>query len=312
MGKELQRILNLDNSDESEDYENSVSLLSTSELEETADESISPSKSESDFSFSPLAAKTIFWYRKAKKLLEKEMSDIASYAEDGEVDATKLPNSCQDFLNMYLDNQQFWQEVCLVVDADEEAGGAAKTLVLNRPMAFSLTENLAKLIVHGAFGQLKESSNSKLIVKMLTAFKDASCGIYVGGPDNMDEPASIIHGISGLEGSREISSGCGIYEGGLEAAIDGILAGAYSPLDFRFFVGMHSYDDGALDVAVHLGKYQPVACARSVALKQCIQLPKPLYHEVMELCGGELSEISKLEMMKRDDLAFEELEEDED
>jgi putative transcriptional regulator len=45
-----------------------------------------------------------------------------------------------------------------------------------------------------------------------------------------------------------------------------------------------------------------VACARALALKQCIQLPKPLWHEVMEFCGGELSEISKLEFQKRTDL----------
>lgn len=67
--------------------------------------------------------------------------------------------------------------------------------------------------------------------------------------------------------------------GGIEAAVKGVLDGEYSPLEFRFFVGCHSYEESALDVAVHLGKYQPVACARSVALKQCISLPKPLWHE---------------------------------
>ena len=46
--------------------------------------------------------------------------------------------------------------------------------------------------------------------------------------------------------------------------------------------------------------YHPL---RPVALKQCLQLPKPLYHEVMELAGGRLSELSKLELLKRDDLA---------
>lgn len=40
-----------------------------------------------------------------------------------------------------------------------------------------------------------------------------------------------------------------------------------------------------------------------MALKQCIGLPKPLWHEVMELCGDELGVISSLELLKRDDLA---------
>lgn len=89
----------------------------------------------------------------------------------------------------------------------------------------------------------------------------------------------MIHGIADLPGAREISPGSGIYRGGLEAAIEGVLYGKYNPLDFRFFVGCHSYDESTLDVSVVLGKYQPIACARSVALKQCISLPKPLWHE---------------------------------
>ena len=57
-----------------------------------------------------------------------------------------------------------------------------------------------------------------------------------------------------------------------------------------------------LDVAVILGKYQPMACSRSVVLKQCIALPKPLWNEINELCGGLRKDISELEMLKRDDI----------
>jgi putative transcriptional regulator len=39
--------------------------------------------------------------------------------------------------------------------------------------------------------------------------------------------------------------------------------------------------------------WYPVACSRQLALKQVIQLPKPLWREVMELCGGELRQTSK-------------------
>jgi glucose-6-phosphate 1-epimerase/putative transcriptional regulator len=105
------------------------------------------------------------------------------------------------------------------------------------------------------------------------------CAIYVGGPDDQVEPAILIHGIKDLPGAVEISPGTQIYRGGIEAAVEGVINGKYSPLEFRFFVGCHSYEESALDVAVHLGKYQPIACARSVALKQCISLPKPLWHE---------------------------------
>ena len=82
-----------------------------------------------------------------------------------------------------------------------------------------------------------------------------------------------------LEGAEEISPGTGIFKGGIEAAMAGILSGKYKPLDFRFFIGHTNYIGGQLDKAVSLGKYQPVACSRPLVLKQCIQLPKPLWHE---------------------------------
>lgn len=126
-------------------------------------------------------------------------------------------------------------------------------------------------------------------------------------------------------------------------AIDGVLSGKYKPLDFRFFIGHTRYAKGELEDAVSKGKYQPIACSRPLVLKQCIQLPKPLWHEgkkggcfciilknefvcchiplhtqnsyctntffylqmhslVLEFCGGELKEISKLELSKREDL----------
>ena len=185
-------------------------------------------------------------------------------------------------------------------------------MAINRPMAFKLSESLGRLVLLGAsyqaegFGPMVNSQESdgietQNIVKFLSVFEN-ECGVYVGGPDDMDKPAQMIHGIDGLEGAVEISPGTGIYQGGIEAAMNGILAGKYKPLDFRFFIGHTSYVGGELDDAVKMAKYQPVACSRPLVLKQCIQLPKPLYHEVLEFCGGELKEISKLELAKREDL----------
>jgi hypothetical protein len=218
------------------------------------------------------------WYARAKRMIEDEMSKLANMADDeGQIDATQLKEDTSEMLSLYLDNQESWQEVCLVV---ENENGNAKTLVLNRPMAFQLTENLAKLVLHGVFQTQQDSKyeKQKEFVRFMMAFK-RECAVYVGGPDDQENPASMIHGVKDLPGAVEISPGSQIYQGGIKAAIQGILDGKYSPLEFRFFVGCHSYQESALDVAVHLGKYQPIACARSVALKQCISLPKPLWHE---------------------------------
>ena len=167
--------------------------------------------------------------------------------------------------------------MCLVVDQDADAG-TCTTLVLNRPIATKVNEDLAKLILFGQFSRQSSACETQQLVNFLNAFED-SCALYLGGPDNQDEPAFLVHGIKDLPGAVEISPGTSIYKGGLGAAVEGIMAGKYDPLEFRFFVGRHSYKDNALQKMVYTGKYQPVACARTLALKQCIQLPKPLWNE---------------------------------
>lgn len=262
-----------------------------------------------DEPMSPIAAQTFMWYRKAQALIEEEMTIIASRVnQKGEIDPTGLPPQTEDLLRLYVNNQEDWQSVCLVAKMDESSG-IAETYTLNRPMAFTVTENMAKMVLFGVMsnvirdGRIPISETNKYS-KFLRAF-EKQCAIYVGGPDSQDKPAAVIHGIPDLEGATEISPGIGIYMGGLEAAIDGVLDGRYKPLDFRFFIGCKRFENAELDVAIISNKYQPIACARALALKQCIQLPKPLWHEVMEMCGGELRELSQLELKKRSDLSQE-------
>mmetsp|Transcript_1698 Transcript_1698/g.2238 ORF Transcript_1698/g.2238 Transcript_1698/m.2238 type:complete len:487 (-) Transcript_1698:689-2149(-) len=263
-----------------------------------------PNTKNPNLSFSLVAAQTLLWYKKAQKLIDEEMSNIAGLANaSGQIDPRELDSKGESLLNLYLDYQTTWQEVCLIADRNSKEG-TATTFVLNRPMSFRLNKSLARLVLFGAYGAMTDRipvSQTQQLVKFLTAFEN-NCAIYGGGPDNVDEPAVIMHGFVELEGAEEIAPGTKIYRGGIDAAIDGVIKGKYDPLDFRFFVGCHDYKDGALDLSVHTNKFQPLACARPIVLKQCISLPKPLWHEVLELCGGELREISKLELMRRDDI----------
>jgi len=288
----------------------SAPASSSAGIIERSEEDSPISEDDDDATFSALAANTVYWYRGAEKLLKNELLKITSSANsNGRIDADNLDSGSLELLQLYMDHQQSWQEVCLVVDKDERTGSAS-TLTINRPMAFKLSESLGRLVLFGALAadgkgsvnyREKDGMDTQNVVKFLGAFEN-ECGVYVGGPDDMDKPAVMVHGIDDLPGAVEISPGTGIYKGGLEAACDGVLSGKYKPLDFRFFIGHTKYEGGELDEAVSLGKYQPVACSRPLVLKQCIQLPKPLWHEVLEFCGGELKEISKLELAKRDDL----------
>ena len=277
------------------------------------------------------------YYHQAANLVQEEMLKIAESADTaGHIDASALSDQSADLLTLYLDNQETWQEVCLVLQDDEKkkktsqkdtkaarvdksTSSHKQTVVLNRPMSLKLTHNLALLVLYGVQEMKQEDNNdadetlakNETMLKFLLAFGQ-ECAVYIGGPDRQDEPALLLHGFADVEGAKEIGSGTGLYCGGLPAVVEGVLRGKYRALDFKFFVGRHEYPDSSLDVSVLLGKYQPVACARSLALKQCLSLPKPLWHEVLELCGGELTEISNLELLKRDDIRFQVVDDDND
>jgi len=187
-------------------------------------------------SFSVLAAKTVFWYRGAEKLLKKEMMKIMSVANaNGRIDPSDLDEESLELLQLYMDNPSSWQEVCLVT----EMGGGSKTITINRPMAFKLSKSMARLVLMGAYQasggggdddssqvsitrKEKNGGETQNLVKFLTAFEN-QCAVYVGGPDDMDKPAVLVHGIAELAGAVEISKGTGIYQGGLDA-------GEYTPL----------------------------------------------------------------------------------
>jgi len=320
-GSELQRILTSSSSsgEDDNDYDDNFNKYIKK------DNNSSSVSSGADLSVSILAAKTVLWYRKARSFVRKSMEEIYASAENERIEVGSLEEDQIEFIKLMLGGQQHWQEVSLVLERNERTGSGV-TLALNRPLAFSVDDTVARMVLYGtdpAEGVTITLTTDTIQAKrkevddFLSAFAE-QCAVYIGGPDNMSEPAIIIHGISDLEGSVEIAPGSGIYRGGIPAAVDGVLRGTYRPLDFRFFLGQNKHGDGpvtgkgeeeieevisgGLDAGVDSQAYQPVACARSVALKQCMQLPKPLWHEVMELCGGELREVSRLEMMKRDDL----------
>jgi putative AlgH/UPF0301 family transcriptional regulator len=56
-----------------------------------------------------------------------------------------------------------------------------------------------------------------------------------------------------------------------------------------------AWQPGDLAVEVARGAWQPAACSRTLVLKQCLQLPVPLWREVMCLMGGEWAEAARRE-----------------
>jgi len=134
-------------------------------------------------------------------------------------------------------------------------------------------------------------------------------GAYVGCSDRANaggnaasqDRAMLIHGHDDCAGAQELAPGLGIYRGGAAAAVEGILDGTKSPLDFRIFLGAYDWRPGELQMLIKEGSYRAVACSRSMVLKQCLEMPYPYWNELLDMCGGRCAEISQLENKKRVD-----------
>lgn len=88
------------------------------------------------------------WFGRAQEFIDEELQSISEDATDGQIDVGTLSDEKAELLQLYLDQQESWQAVCLVVDVTESS---STTLVLNRPMAMKLTENLGQLVLYGAY-----------------------------------------------------------------------------------------------------------------------------------------------------------------
>ncbi len=90
-------------------------------------------------SFSALADRTVFWYRGAERLLRRELAGIMSKASpDSRIDPNSLSLESLELLQLCMDHQNAWREVCLVIERDKRTGRSV-TVTINRPMVFKLS-----------------------------------------------------------------------------------------------------------------------------------------------------------------------------
>lgn len=189
-------------------------------------------------------------------------------------------------------------QVCLVL---EVSGVKCRSIILNRPMASSIDASLAHHLLFGKVAAappaalktaeegapIRQARKAELAASFAATF--GGCTVYRGGGcGQLECPATCIHGVSSLPGAHELSPGMGVFSSSAEAALEAVLSGIAEPASFRFFVGHQE------ELSTQNGEWLAVACSRPLVLKQCRSLPKPLWHEVMELCGGECFEMSKL------------------
>ena len=242
-------------------------------------------------------------YRTAGRFLRAQLQRIAQKGQvDGSgrlaIDPRSLGDADRQLLDMHQRYLGSWQEVVLVIkdDADGAVG-----VVLNRPAATEGAPHLSRALVEA----LESDGGAKVTTDAFDGAFGKTIAAYVGKPAAREggsaNKAMVVHGLDDVEGARELAPNLGIYRGGAAAAAERVQAGTAEPLDFRFFIGRYEWGPGELAKDVRDGVYRPAACSRGVALKQCLGLPKPLWHEVMDMLGGSSADVSALELARRSD-----------
>jgi len=185
--------------------------------------------------------------------------------------------------------------LCLQPPGSGCEGGIS--LLLNKPLAWS--EAHAQLVAEAGSGDTgragwsasaaasPSSAYAPTAADVLRAFGSRPV-LYRGGPDHPDRPAMCVHGLgaSAVPGSVELVSGTQIFTASGAAATAAVLDRRASPEDFRIFIGACRDLDGKA------AEWRAVACCRPLVLKQCRSLPRALWHEVLDLCGGSCAEMS--------------------
>jgi glucose-6-phosphate 1-epimerase/putative transcriptional regulator len=214
------------------------------------------------------------------------------------IDPRSLGDADRQLLDMHQRYLGSWQEVVLVIKDDAEG---AVGVVLNRPAATEGAPHLSRALVEA----LESDGGAKVTTDAFDGAFGKTIAAYVGKPAAREggsaNKAMVVHGLDDVEGARELAPNLGIYRGGAAAAAERVQAGTAEPLDFRFFIGRYEWGPGELARDVRDGVYRPAACSRGVALKQCLGLPKPLWHEVMDMLGGSSADVSALELARRSD-----------
>jgi putative AlgH/UPF0301 family transcriptional regulator len=173
-------------------------------------------------------------------------------------------------------SSEFWQSVILVIEISKSGSIG---FVLNRPTGYLFSQG---------YGGVPVPIDSSINGSMKLAFQNNV--IYWGG----SSAPGVVHCLHKhpLDGAVQIGES-GIFIGGEEAASQAVLDGRIPASDFKFFAGAVVWKDGELKAEMREERWMAAASCRAIALKQCLQLPVPLWIEVLMLCGGGYSEVAK-------------------
>jgi putative transcriptional regulator len=212
----------------------------------------------------------------------------------------------------FLQNQRYFHEaVIFLVDYSPTKGAVG--LILNRPTQFTL-EAISYDITSGEEGEgdegnptaeetramreqdeLEQEGNSEANVHIPEFLRENR--VYFGGDvKSVSSTLMAMHPFNEdiIPGAQKVVDG--VYCNGkwFELGEDSGPAVALDAQKYKFFAQYAGWGPGQLERELETNEvWVAAACAPELVLKQVIQLPKPLWREVLELMGGEYAIMSK-------------------
>jgi len=185
----------------------------------------------------------------------------------------------------YVDAEEHWEEVALVLDEETVVN-------VHRPLSFGIERPLARSLLR----KKEASAEEPLVERFVKVFGKDGC-VYSGGEANKD----VVRAVHGFDGVG-VEVGKGIWVSDASAVLDYCESNAGTAGFVKFVVGESTFGENVLRNKCERGEYASLEVPAGIVLKQCKALPVPLWHECCRLAGGELLEVSKIELVKRGDI----------
>ncbi|KAK9819916.1 hypothetical protein WJX72_003947 [[Myrmecia] bisecta] len=220
----------------------------------------------------PLAGTDTDWRAFRARLVASSTSSGSSRLDAGRLWAHNLPGAEEGCLLiahplMFGQSQPYFRLAVVFLFQHDNMGSAG--LILNRKTDITV----------GAM-----SGTSALSPEF------APCPLYLGG-DVGQNTLHLLHGHGGLEGAKETVSG--VFQGGVNAAQKAVRRGDLPAESFRWFTHYCGWGPGQLDKELEAGVWFAAAASPELILKQSGSTPDALWHEVLELMGGEHAQLSR-------------------
>lgn len=171
---------------------------------------------------------------------------------------------------MFVHQQAYFNLAIIFIFVHDHTGTAG--LILNKPTRYTL-------------GELDSTRN------VATGFEENL--LYLGG-DVGDNTLHLLHGYGDLDDSVEVIEG--VYINGYPAARSDVLRGMKNPSGFKWLAKYCGWRPGQLEEECKSGVWFPAACSSSLIVKEqsLMDQPADLWHQVMQLMGGEHKELSDI------------------